>query len=207
MRAVPLAKTLGVGGFAGLQAVGSQLSNALGGFSGSSFSNQAFQHTKTSSSSSTPEAGDGPHETPIPDPFDLEFDRFNGGALADLEASVRPPRQPLDPLSRPVDLEFEMDRDDPEAVDIDQLYESPDEEGDEEEMGMSVKEAVDLDDEYDLMHDHAVGVVEPGSSEQEKLGGSRTGGTDARHSTFEAAKETASRGTPQPPMPPGQGTA
>lgn len=46
MRAVPLAKTLGVGGFAGLQAVGSQLSNALGGFSGSSFSNQAFQHTK-----------------------------------------------------------------------------------------------------------------------------------------------------------------
>lgn len=109
-----------------------------------------FSLLQTSSSSSTPEAGDGPHETPIPDPFDLEFDRFNGGALADLEASVRPPRQPLDPLSRPVDLEFEMDRDDPEAVDIDQLYESPDEEGDEEEMGMSVKEAVDLDDEYDL---------------------------------------------------------
>jgi len=47
MRAVPLAKTLGVGSFAGLQAaVGTQFSSALGGFSKSGFSNQAFQHTK-----------------------------------------------------------------------------------------------------------------------------------------------------------------
>jgi hypothetical protein len=41
MRAVPLAKTLGVGSFAGLQAaVGispNQISNAFGGFSGSGF--------------------------------------------------------------------------------------------------------------------------------------------------------------------------
>lgn len=70
--------------------------------------------------------------------------------MADVEAANRPPRQPLDPLPRPVDLEFEMDRDDPEAVDIDQLYESPDEEGGDEEMGMFAKETVDLDDEYDL---------------------------------------------------------
>jgi len=32
-------------------------------------------------------------------------------------------------------------------------------------------------------------VVEPDTSEQEKQGGSSTGGTGARHSTFEAVKE------------------
>lgn len=55
------------------------------------------------------EAGD---RTPrdIPDPFDLEFDRFNGGAMADAEAARRP-RMVSDPIEdRPVDLEFEMDR-------------------------------------------------------------------------------------------------
>lgn len=66
--------------------------------------------------------------------------------MADAEEATRPPRRPLDPLSRPVDLEFELDRDDPEAVNVDDLYESPDEE---EEM-LTIKEAVDLDDEYDL---------------------------------------------------------
>ena len=98
--------------------------------------------------STSPESGDGPHpdQSSIPDPFDMEFDRFNGGAMADAEEATRPPRQPLDPLSRPVDLEFELDRDDPEAVNVDDLYESPDEE---EEM-LTIKEAVDLDDEYDL---------------------------------------------------------
>lgn len=103
---------------------------------------------QASSSSSTPESGDGPHQNPGTDPFDLEFDRFNGGAMADAEAAVRQPRQPLDPLSQPVDLEFELDRDDPEHVDIDQLYDSPDEEGVDEEMFL--KESVDLDDQYDL---------------------------------------------------------
>jgi hypothetical protein len=104
----------------------------------------------SSSPSSTAESGDRPQDTPpIPDPFDLEFDRFNGGLMADIEGTARTQRQPLDPLSRPIDLEFELDRDDPEAVDMDLLYESPDE-GDEGEMGMSMKGAVDLDDEYDL---------------------------------------------------------
>jgi hypothetical protein len=58
MRAIKLAKTLGVGSFSGLQAaVGSQLANVALGGAGSSggyfnssassgFSNQAFQHTK-----------------------------------------------------------------------------------------------------------------------------------------------------------------
>ena len=55
MRAVPLAKTLGVGSFQGLQAaIGSQLGKALGGGGGASafytgstqMQNQAFQHTK-----------------------------------------------------------------------------------------------------------------------------------------------------------------
>ena len=57
---------------------------------------------------SDPEAGDKPPE--IPDPFDLEFDRFNGGAMADAEAARRPYKMPLEPIDRPVDLEFELDR-------------------------------------------------------------------------------------------------
>jgi hypothetical protein len=104
-----------------------------------------FYLQASSSNTTSAESGDGPQQTPpVPDPFDLEFDRFNGGIMADLERATR---QPLDPLSGPVDLEFELDRDDPEAVDVDQLYESPDEE---DEILMSVKETVDLDDEYDL---------------------------------------------------------
>ena len=63
----------------------------------------------------TAEAGDKPSSSAnnpvISDPFDLEFDRFNGGAFADAESASRPPpRPPLDPLNRPVDLEFELDR-------------------------------------------------------------------------------------------------
>ena len=101
------------------------------------------------------------------------------------EATATPtPRKPLDPLSHPVDLEFEMDRDDPEAVDINQLYESPDEE-DEETMG-----DVDLDDEYDLIHTHVMSMAEPDSSEQEKHLGGRTFGSR----TFgEAVKEAGKR--------------
>jgi len=78
------------------------------------------------------------------DPFDLEFDRFDGGAMADLRAARAGP--PLDPLDRPVDIETEFDRDDPEGVDVNALY---DEESPNEEEDLLGRE-VDLDDEYDL---------------------------------------------------------
>lgn len=52
------------------------------------------------------EAGD----KAIPDPFDLEFDRFNGGAMADALAAAAPPRERVDLHGRPVDLEYELDR-------------------------------------------------------------------------------------------------
>ncbi len=42
------------------------------------------------------------------DPFELEMDRFNGGAMADVEAAQAGPPPP--PLDRPVDIETEFDR-------------------------------------------------------------------------------------------------
>lgn len=89
-----------------------------------------------------PDAGSG---KPLRDPFDLEYDRFNGGTTADAEG-IWQQRSPLSPLEGPVDIEQEYDRDDPEAVDINALYdeESPNEE--DELLGREI----DLDDEYDL---------------------------------------------------------
>lgn len=55
-------------------------------------------------------------------------------------------------------------RDDPEAVDLHALY-SEEEMSPDEEEELLVGQGVDLDDEYDLIHDHVAGVVEPGPPE------------------------------------------
>ena len=46
---------------------------------------------------------------PPVDPFDLEFDRFNGGLAADTLFAEPPKREPLEPLGRPVDIDMELD--------------------------------------------------------------------------------------------------
>lgn len=67
-----------------------------------------------------------PHEPPpahfAPDPLDLEFDRFTADAAGLFDQKPRSRRPPPEPLGRPVDLEAEFDRDDPEAVDLKRLY-------------------------------------------------------------------------------------
>lgn len=136
----------------------------------------------------------------IPDPFDLEFDRFNSGAMADAMED-RTKNYPLEDLKgRPIDLEYELDRDDPEAVDLEALYaqeeaaageESPDEE---EDILLAGRE-VDLDDEYDLMHDHALRVTEPSAHQP-------PGPTAGVHPSFEQVKNAVVGGNPSSAVPP-----
>lgn len=99
----------------------------------------------TVTGTNSPGRPDADSGKPLRDPFDLEYDRFNGGTTADAEG-IWQQRSPLSPLEGPVDIEQEYDRDDPEAVDINALYdeESPNEE--DELLGREI----DLDDEYDL---------------------------------------------------------
>lgn len=43
-------------------------------------------------------------QQPVPDPIDMEFDRFNGGTLSEEKEHVPP-----EPLGSPVDLDPELD--------------------------------------------------------------------------------------------------
>jgi hypothetical protein len=142
MRAVALARTLGVGSWSGLAGASSNLGHALGEAAGASSGrlqhskvvtlrstrpinpmhckNAAIvpfsRHTQPPSDLGSPQAQAGGPSEPeagdksIPDPFDLEYDRFNGGAMADALGSVPRVRETVDLHGRPVDLEFEMDR-------------------------------------------------------------------------------------------------